>query len=539
MKGMTVLAAVLFTFSALQPVYSEGSVREYTWSMDRLEENAYPCGVEDVPLEALRQASQVKGIEGDAVRLSRLDALRCESFEDVVADGTFAISFWVKVEWVSRRWGHGDVINFITSDEEHPWVWRIGFPTTEAQVMPAAPWPLALHIGEGISTEELPVDIEPWQWTHVGFVGNGESVGVYRNGGLIGFVEYPEDGLAQGSPGRGTLQVNGSNNFDLDVEKGRQGVWECDLRIDALRLVDAAVPPEVDFPAYLKETPSLLHLKVRLAGLVDATADDRELIGGMIRRVEQIDNGEDTRGLRHELLARIDAALEAMEQGKRPLTRLRGHLRLTYRSAVDLSIQPYEVYVPHSWKGKEPTALVIALHGSTEDETVYFERYSIEEQAEQRGWIVATPYGRGERCYRDAGERDVLDVIAQVKRQWKVDEKRIYVTGHSMGAIGAVLLAMAYPEMFAAAAPVAGWAEPGFIEALKNTPVLWVVGEMDEDWAIGTVKEMMAAAEEAGAPHKSLVLEGYDHGGFLGLQWPTVVEFSLPEVFDFFANHSR
>jgi hypothetical protein len=34
------------------------------------------------------------------------------------------------------------------------------------------------------------------------------------------------------------------------------------------------------------------------------------------------------------------------------------------------------------------------------------------------------------------------------------------------------------------------------------------------------------------------VLEGYDHGGFLGLSWPTVVEVSLPQVFDFFARHA-
>ena len=539
MKKSAVFAAVLISFSFLQPVCGEESGRIYTWPLDRLEEGGYSSGAEDARLDLLRQASQVKGIEGDAVRLSRLDALRCDGFEDVVADGVFSIEFWVKVEWASRRHGHGDVINFITSDEERPWVWRIGFPTTGAQVMPAAPWPLALRIGEVFSTEELPVDIEPWQWTHVGFVGDGESVAVYRNGGLIGFVGYPEEGLPQDTPERGALQVNGSNNFDIEVEKGRQGVWECDLRIDALRLADAAIPPEVDFPAYLEEASSLLPLKVRLAGLDDVATEDRCVIDALIRRVEQIDNGEDTRAVRGKLLARIDAGLAAIEQGKRPLTQQRGHLQLAYRSAVDLSVQPYEVYVLRSWKGREPTPLVMALHGSTEDETVYFERYSIEEQAEQRGWIVATPYGRGQRFYRDAGGRDVLDVIEQVKRQWKVDESRIYITGHSMGGMGAVRLPMEYPEIFAAAAPVAGWAEPSYMEGLKNTPFLWVVGEKDGDWATGTVTGMMAAAEEAGAPHQSLVLEGYDHGGFLGLTLPTVVEVSLPEVFDFFASHSR
>ncbi len=107
-----------------------------------------------------------------------------------------------------------------------------------------------------------------------------------------------------------------------------------------------------------------------------------------------------------------------------------------------------------------------------------------------------------------------------------------------MGGMGAIRLPMVYPGVFAAAAPVAGWGEPAYMEQLQGTPFLWVVGAKDGDWATGTVKNMMAAAVEAGAPHESLVLEGYDHGGFLGLSWPTVVEVSLPQVFDFFARHA-
>ena len=92
-------------------------------------------------------------------------------------------------------------------------------------------------------------------------------------------------------------------------------MWECDLRIDALRLADAATPPEVDFPSYLREAaPSLQPLKVRLAKLAGgAAADDRYLIDGLIRRVDQIDNSEDTRGVRGQLLARIQAGLAGIK----------------------------------------------------------------------------------------------------------------------------------------------------------------------------------------------------------------------------------
>ena len=545
--------ATLLLLSAI-PAPGEESGQAFSWSFDRLDEGLFTAETGSLRLRVLRQAEPVPAIAGQGVRLSRLDALRGEDFADMTADGTFSIQLWVKVEWASRRHGHGDLLNLVTADARRPWIWRVGFPTTWDQVMPPPPWPLFLRISapqaeemaedraaaqpEAISTAELPVYIEPWQWTHVGFVGDGETVAVYRNGGLIGYVDLPEDGLPQAGPARGTLQVNGSNNYDLEPGEGKQGVWECDMRVDELRLLDTADAPQVEYPNFLSDRVDALALRLRLSEL-EAPAVDRFLVESLIRRAARIDGGEDSRAIRLQLMRRIDAALAEMEKGKRPLTRQRGHFALSYRSAVDQSEQPYEVYVPRSWNGEGSVALVVALHGSTEDETVYFERYSIEELAEEYGWIVAAPYGRGQRAYRDAGARDVLDVIAQIERQWPVDAGRIYVTGHSMGGMGAVHLPMRYPQRFAASAPIAGWTEAGSAKGLREIPFLWVVGENDGDWATDTVRRMMEEAESIDAPHRSLVLEGYDHGGFLDLKWPTVVEVSLPQVFEFFAQHSR
>ena len=195
------LKFVLLFFACIQPALAENPIH---WSFDQTDGDPYPATATTAPLVALRQASPITGIQGQAVSLSRLDALSCDTCSDMIGDGVFAVSFWLKVEWASRRHGHGDVLNFITADPEHPASWRIGFPTTWAQVMPASPWPLALHIGE-FSTAELPIDIQPLRWTHVGFVGDGEKVGVYRNGGLIGYVDYPRDGLPAASQIGGTL----------------------------------------------------------------------------------------------------------------------------------------------------------------------------------------------------------------------------------------------------------------------------------------------------------------------------------------------
>ncbi len=163
------------------------------WSFERMVDQGYNSTSGQGTFSPLRNIEQVEGVEGMAVRLSRLDALRYEKTRDFVADGKFSIQFWVKVEWASRRYGHGDVLNFVTADENRPWVWRIGFAEVEERQLPRGSMPLVLHIGEAFDTSQQPVEIEPWRWTHVAYVGNGQAVEVYRNGGLLGTVWYGEN----------------------------------------------------------------------------------------------------------------------------------------------------------------------------------------------------------------------------------------------------------------------------------------------------------------------------------------------------------
>ncbi len=55
--------------------------------------------------------------------------------------------------------------------------------------------------------------------------------------------------------------------------------------------------------------------------------------------------------------------------------------------------------------------------------------------------------------YRGSAEQDVLDVLAEVRRDYKIDSSRIYLMGHSMGGYGTWSVAIAHPELFAALRP--------------------------------------------------------------------------------------
>ncbi len=51
---------------------------------------------------------------------------------------------------------------------------------------------------------------------------------------------------------------------------------------------------------------------------------------------------------------------------------------------------------------------------------------------------------------RELSEKDVMNVLALVRKEFKVDDRRIYLMGHSMGGAGALHLAVKYPDIWAA-----------------------------------------------------------------------------------------
>jgi len=84
--------------------------------------------------------------------------------------------------------------------------------------------------------------------------------------------------------------------------------------------------------------------------------------------------------------------------------------------------------------------------------------------------------------YQGIAERDVYDVLADVKRRYPVDEDRVYLTGSSMGGGGALWMALTRPDIWAAVAPVCAATVPGTEELAGNAlnfPVRLFQGELD------------------------------------------------------------
>jgi polyhydroxybutyrate depolymerase len=99
--------------------------------------------------------------------------------------------------------------------------------------------------------------------------------------------------------------------------------------------------------------------------------------------------------------------------------------------------------------------------------------------------VLTDPQGKRNGWQKSVGDQNDRDlkffdaVLASLKKEYSVDDKRIYATGHSNGGSFTYLLWAERGETFAAVAPAAAAAGRSLLR-LKPKPALHVAGENDE-----------------------------------------------------------
>ena len=110
--------------------------------------------------------------------------------------------------------------------------------------------------------------------------------------------------------------------------------------------------------------------------------------------------------------------------------------------------QPYGIYVP---PGPPPYGLQLVMHGYQANHTSLIKQPGMQQTVgDDLNRILVVPLGRGAGgFYSDISERDVLDVLADVRANYPVDPDRIFAGGYSMGGYGTLRMATLYPDLFA------------------------------------------------------------------------------------------
>jgi len=124
--------------------------------------------------------------------------------------------------------------------------------------------------------------------------------------------------------------------------------------------------------------------------------------------------------------------------------------------------------------------------------------------------IVISPQVPVKNIWNEHGVKALTDEIVRTHR---VDTARIYLTGISMGGFGTWDTALAYPDTFAAIAPICGGAGVGFVmaERLKDLPCWIFHGDKDAAVSVEFSTRMHKALQKAGSQAKLTIYPGVGH----------------------------
>jgi predicted peptidase len=174
----------------------------------------------------------------------------------------------------------------------------------------------------------------------------------------------------------------------------------------------------------------------------------------------------------------------------------------------------YLLFLPKSYSAKgEPAPLILFLHGSGErgSDLNLVKKWGppaiVESNPDFPFMVLSPQVPEGGWWQREQLKAMIDDVTAR----YNVDRHRIYITGLSMGGFGTWEMIMAYPHLFAAAAPICGGGVPLFVRSIKDMPVWAFHGKKDEAVPEEQSANMVAALKEAGGDVKYTVLPDGGH----------------------------
>ena len=174
----------------------------------------------------------------------------------------------------------------------------------------------------------------------------------------------------------------------------------------------------------------------------------------------------------------------------------------------------YYLYVPEKVAPKPP--LILTLHGSGRDGSSLVEKWK--DIADKEGFILAGPNSINPARWSstDDSEDFLRELVQQLISQYSIDPKKVFLFGHSAGAVYALNLSMSQSEYFAATAIHAGsWRSSEELNivrlAKRKTPIAIFVGDVDQYFPLDSVKKTEELLKSNQFPIEVTVMKGHDH----------------------------
>ena len=268
----------------------------------------------------------------------------------------------------------------------------------------------------------------------------------------------------------------------------------------------------------------------------------------------------------------------------------------TYTFKDTNEVLPYAVFVSSKVTKAKKSPLIIALHGLGGDQNTMM-RFGAVQAAEDGGYILVTPMGYNSSGWYGApasmaagtgganggvgmggpprggaggppggpprggtggppggarpkpttlgvsnevsqrSEKDVMTVLDMIRKEFNVDNKRIYIMGHSMGGAGAIYLGVKHAPIWAgigaiapAHAPAGIFPQNYSLAPAKDIPMIIVQGDQDPLVPVAGVRQWIDQMNELHITNQYIERAGGDHGTVLS---------DVPAVIAFFNQHSK
>jgi predicted peptidase len=107
--------------------------------------------------------------------------------------------------------------------------------------------------------------------------------------------------------------------------------------------------------------------------------------------------------------------------------------------------------------------------------------------------------------------RLTLELIESLRKEFPIDENRLYITGLSMGGYGTWDALQRRPELWAAAIPICGGGDPSGAKVMKDIPIWVFHGDQDGAVKVKRSRDMVEALKAEGGNPKYTEYPGVGH----------------------------
>jgi poly(3-hydroxybutyrate) depolymerase len=175
----------------------------------------------------------------------------------------------------------------------------------------------------------------------------------------------------------------------------------------------------------------------------------------------------------------------------------------------------FYLFVPDAVKVGHPAPMIVLLHGSGRNGNSLVEKWK--DLASKEGIILVGPDATNSEAWNVPadGPKFLHELVESLKGKYPIDARRVYLFGHSAGAVFGIFMSLLESEYFAATAIHAGMLPKDSYSmtdlAKRKIPLAIVIGTRDQFFPLALVQATRDLLIEKGFSVEFTEMPGHDH----------------------------